>query len=71
MMKVANQHPQGKKKTDAQGNVRKRVFLKSGNSTMLFCSGLTKPGAEYLIKRVQSLLKSLGTRLEGSFIITQ
>lgn len=71
-MNTINQNPpQGGKKVDAQGNSRKKVFLKSGTSTMLFCSGLTKPAAEYLMKRVQTLLKTLGTNLEGKFIVTQ
>lgn len=58
------------KRIDALGNDRYRVYFKEGNSTMLFCKGLTKPAVQVMIKRLKEHLAKLGTKLEGTFIIT-
>lgn len=59
-----------KKRVDSLGNNRKRVFFKSGNSTMLFCKGLTENGAKALENAISDACVKLGTKMEGIFIIT-
>lgn len=74
-MKINNQiHPPRSKKksgTDASGNPYKRVWVKSGTSTMLLCKGLTKPGCQALINSITDNVLRLGSKLECTFMITQ
>ena len=60
-----------KKRVDAQGNDRKRVYFKSGNSSMLFCKGLTENGYKTLVRSLIDIATKLGTRIEGTLICTQ
>lgn len=59
------------KRVDKSGNERFRVYFKSGNSSMLFCKGLTKPAALFMIDGLNNILSKLGTKTEGNFIITK
>lgn len=67
------QHPPLPKKNrvDAQGNDKKRIYFKSGNSSMLFCKGLTENGYKALVSSLNDLMSKLGTKLEGNLICTQ
>ena len=60
-----------KKRVDAQGNNRKRIYFKSGNSSMLFCKGLTENGYKALVSSLNDLANKLGTKIEGNLICTQ
>lgn len=60
-----------KKRVDNLGNSRKRLWVKSGTSTMLLCKGLTDNGAIALIKAVKDIATKLGTTIECNFLITQ
>ena len=60
-----------KKRVDSLGNNRKRLFLKSGNATMLFCKGLTEPGCKVLIEKIDEFMSKMGTQIEGTWLITQ
>lgn len=75
MKRVNNQiHPPTPKKrsgTDASGNPYKRIWVKSGTSTMLLCKGLTKEGCQVLINSISDNALKLGTKLECTFMITQ
>lgn len=59
-----------KKRVDVRGNSFKRVYFKDGNSTMLFCRGLTENGAKALISSLNDAAIKLGTKIEGTFIIS-
>lgn len=75
MKRVTNQiHPPTPKKrsgADASGNPYKRIWVKSGTSTMLLCKGLTKEGSQALINSISDNALKLGTKLECTFMITQ
>lgn len=60
-----------KKRVDAMGNSRKRIWIKSGTSTTLLCKGVTDNGAKALISQIQDFAEKLGTKIECSFLITQ
>jgi len=49
-----------KKRVDANGNDHRRLFLKDGNTTMLFVKGLTENGCKTLINSINSTLIALG-----------
>ena len=70
-MKTRNQEhpPQPKKKTtDNKGNVRRRVFVKSGNATLMLASGLTKPACDILETKLRNTIEELGGKVECSFL---
>lgn len=72
-LKHSNQeHPPlpKKKRVDVKGNSFKRVYFKAGNSTMLFCRGITENGAKALISALNDTACKLGTKIEGILIIT-
>lgn len=72
-VKRVNQvHPPLPKKVrvDKNGNDRRKVWLKSGTSTMLLCKGLTLPGTEVLIKSIKDKCAQLGTKVEGTLLVT-
>lgn len=74
MNKLVNQvHPPlpKKQRVDAQGNDKRRMYFKEGNSTMLFCRGVTVNAAKAIEQNIRSMLEKLGTSLEGHFIITR
>ena len=62
--------PRKKNKEDVQLNVRKRIYYKDGNSSMLFCKDATVPASKVLISSIRDNMKKLGLKLEGNFIIT-
>lgn len=60
-----------KKRMDAQGNNRKRMFFKKGDASMLFCKGITEEAARAFENSMRDTAKKLGVMIEGNFIITQ
>ena len=74
-IKQQNQlHPPRRKypgEVDEGANKKKKVWYKDGNSTMLFCKGLTTEGSKVLIQAVKDTMNKLGTDIEGHFLITQ
>lgn len=73
MLKSMNQiHPPlpRKKRVDAQGNDRRRLYFKSGNSTMLLCQGITENAAKVISNNLNNMCTKLGTKLEGKLIWT-
>lgn len=71
-MKTQNQiHNPQKKSKDNLGNDRNRLWLKSGNTTMLLTKDITKSAAAVLEERTKSFLKSCGLKMEVSFLITK
>ena len=71
-MKTRNQiHNPQKKSKDNLGNDRNRLWLKSGNTTMLLTKDITKSAATVLEERTKSFLKSCGLKMEVSFLITK
>lgn len=60
-----------RKRVDSLGNSHKRVWVKSGTSTMLLCKGLSEPAAKVLCENILDMVQKLGTKLECSFKITQ
>lgn len=59
-----------KKRVDVAGNDKRRVYFKSGNSTMLLAKGLTENGAKVVQNVLENILTDLGTKLEGKLIWT-
>lgn len=73
-MKTTNQQnpPLPKRKrVDAQGNSRKRVFAKSGSATLLLASGLTDNGATVFIQEVKNNAELLGGECKCDFLVTR
>lgn len=71
-MKQQNQiHNPQKHPKDNLGNDRNRLWLKSGNTTMLLTKGITKSAATVLEERTKSFLKNCGLKMEVSFLITK
>ena len=60
-----------KKRVDSCGNDKKRIYFKSGNSSMLFCKGITENGYKALVSSLNDLANKLGTKIEGNLICTQ
>lgn len=62
-MKEQNQqHPTlpKKKRVDVQGNDKRRVFVKSGNATMMLAKGLTKNACDILETKILDTIDALG-----------
>lgn len=59
-----------KKRVDVAGNDKRKVYFKSGNSTMLLAKGLTENGAKVVQNVLENILTDLGTKLEGKLIWT-
>jgi hypothetical protein len=55
------QHPPlpKKKRVDAQGNDRRRLFAKSGNATLQIAYGLTKEACDVLVQSIEQSIKNL------------
>lgn len=60
-----------KKRVDAQGNNRKRMFFKKGDSSMLFARGVTKETKDAFELGLRDLARKLGITIEGSFFCAQ
>jgi hypothetical protein len=63
MMKSQNQqHPPlpKKKRVDAQGNDRRRLFAKSGTATLQIAYGLTQEACDALVQSIEQSIKNLG-----------
>ena len=60
-----------RKRVDAQGNSKKRVFAKSGNATLLLVSGITDNAATVFIQELQNNAELLGGKVECNFLITR
>jgi len=76
MAKVKEQnqlHPPQKKNktTDDKGNVRKRVYAKSGGATLPLATGLTANAARCFIESIKQSTKNLGGQVACEFIVTQ
>lgn len=56
---------------DKLGNDRNRLWLKSGNCTMLLTQGITKSAAKVLEMKVRSFTQALGLKIEPTFLITK
>ena len=69
----ANQlHPPRKKNREKVDlNVRKRIFYKSGECSMLFCKDITVPASKVLISSIKDTMSKLGVNLNGNFIVVQ
>lgn len=70
-MKEMNQnHPTlpKKKRMDVQGNDKRRVFVKSGNATMMLAKGLTKNACDILESKIVNAIKDLGGECTCSFL---
>ena len=70
-MKEMNQnHPTlpKKKRMDVQGNDKRRVFVKSGNATMMLAKGLSKNACDILESKIVNAIKDLGGECTCSFI---
>lgn len=72
-MELANQpHPPRRKNhKKADLNVRKSVYYKDGDSTMLFCKDVTIPMARLIVQNVKLALKRLDVNMKGNLIVTQ
>lgn len=72
LIKQNQEHPTPpkRKRVDAQGNHRKKMYYKDGTSTMLFCEGVTENAAKALDKRIRAYAEALGTKIKGTFLIT-
>ena len=66
-----NLPPPKKRCVDSKGNLRKKVFCKSGTATLLLASGLTDPAATVAINNLQESVAKLGGKVECNFLITR
>ena len=59
------QHPPQPKKqrVDAQGNDKRRLFVKSGTATMCLAKGLTKQACDLVASEIERLIKNAGGEL--------
>lgn len=60
-----------KKRVDAAGNDRRRIFAKSGNATLLLAKGLTSNACDVLTANIIDSIRDLGGTLECTFLITK
>jgi hypothetical protein len=56
------QHPPlpKRKRVDAQGNDRRRLFAKSGTATLQIAYGLTQEACDVLVQSIEQSIKNLG-----------
>ena len=62
-MKEQNQqHPPlpKRKRVDAKGNDKRRIFVTSGNASIMFARGLNKNACDILEQRILNEIKNLG-----------
>lgn len=57
-----------RKRVDAQGNNRLRIFGKTGTATFLFAEGFTKPAGEVFLQQMRENAKRLGGKIVCDFI---
>ena len=57
-----------KKRMDVQGNDKRRVFVKSGNATMMLAKGLSKNACDILESKIVNAIKDLGGECTCSFL---
>lgn len=60
-----------KKRVDKLGNDRRRLWFKSGNSTMLICQGVTENAAKVISESLKDICDKMGTKLEGTLRCTR
>ena len=60
-----------RKRVDAQGNSKKRIFAKSGTATLLLVSGITDNAATVFIQELQNNTERLGGKFECNFLVTR
>lgn len=60
-----------KRRVDALGNDKRKVFVKSGTATLMLAKGLTENAAKVLTNKVQKAIESLGGTCECSFLIVK
>lgn len=65
-----NQRHSTKQKTDEQGIKRRKLYVKDGNTTMLFCKNITDNGAKALCAAIYKYAEQLGVELEVVFLKT-
>ena len=67
------QHPPlpKKKRVDARGNDKRRVFAKSGTATLLIAKGLTQNAAIMFTDKLQENAELLGGEACCDFLITK
>lgn len=53
---------------DVQGNDKRRVFVKSGNATMMLAKGLTKNACDILESKIVNAIKDLGGECTCGFL---
>lgn len=70
LVKQNQEHPTPpkRKRVDAQGNHRRKMFYKDGTSTMLFCENITDNSAKALEERIRLYAEALGVKIKGIFI---
>lgn len=71
MRQVNQVNPPKPKWRDDPYNPRRRIFYKSGNSSMLLCKNITPNSAKVLVHSLRDTMSKLGVKLEGNFIIVQ
>lgn len=59
-----------KKRVDAVGNDRGRMFYKDGNSTMLLCR-CTENASKVIANTIANICDDLNVKLQGNFIYTK
>lgn len=57
-----------KKRVDVQGNDKRRVFVKSGNATMMLAKGLNKNACDILESKIVNAIKDLGGECTCCFL---
>lgn len=57
-----------KKRVDAKGNDKRRLFVKSGNATMMLAKGLTKNACDILESKIVNAIKDLGGECTCNFL---
>lgn len=60
-----------KRRVDAQGNDKRKIFVKSGTATLLLAKGLTENAAHVFTKKLEENVQHLGGSLECSFLIVK
>lgn len=70
-MKEQNQqHPPlpKRKRVDAKGNDKRRVFVTSGNASIMFARGLNKNACDILESKIVNAIKDLGGECTCGFL---
>jgi hypothetical protein len=69
---IQNQvHPPRPKHREVDLNIRKRIYCKAGNSSMLLAKNVAVPAAKVFINSIRENAKKLGINIELNMIITQ